>query len=115
MKVGEKRGWLSVIPGSCVNFPNIDWEDITLPEPPNPQNECEDGTHLCSDDSDCSDIWNHILALVNLASLGMDIHVESLKNVMMNAQNTHTVTKLRNISNANVSLVSLVMEAPAAI
>ena len=55
MKVGELRGWLRVIPGSCENFPGIAWEDITLPEPSNPRNECEDGTHLCSDDSECSD------------------------------------------------------------
>ena len=55
MKVGEIRGWLRVLPGSCANFPGIDWEDITLPEPSNPRNECEDGTHFCSDDSKCSD------------------------------------------------------------
>ena len=38
MKVGESQSWLRVVVGQCQNFPNSDWDDITLPQPAGPRN-----------------------------------------------------------------------------
>ena len=54
IKIGEKKGWLYVAVGQCLSYPNKHWNDINLPKPAVPRNECTDGTHLCSDTAYCS-------------------------------------------------------------